>query len=557
MGRYVVGVDLGTLSGRAVVVDVVDGAERGGAVHAYRHGVLTERLPGGPALPPGWALQDPADHVEVLRTAVPAAVRAAGIDPAEVVGIGVDATSCTVLPTLADGTPLAELPDLRDRPHAWPKLWKHHAAQRQAERITALAEARGEGWLSRYGGRVSAEWQLAKALEMLEEDPAVFHRAEHWVETADWLVRRLCGRATRNASAAGFKGLRQDGRDPDAGFLAALHPELPGLLAKLDHGPLLPPAARAGLLTEEAAGWTGLPAGVPVAAGAIDAHVTAAAARTVAPGRMLAVLGTSTCLILNAERRHEVPGVCGVVADGVTAGHWGYEAGQSGVGDIFAWYVERGLPAAYAEEAARRGLSPQDLLDALAADQPVGGHGLLALDWHSGNRSVLMDHELSGVLVGLTLATRPEDIWRALLEATAFGARTVLEAFGSAGLAVDELTVAGGLTANRLLLRVYADVLRRPLHVLAAAHPAALGAAIHAAVAAGVYPDVERASAAMGAAHRETVHPDPARADAYDDLYADYRTLHDHFGRGGTDLLHRLHARRARRPAPADPSSPG
>ncbi|MCP3787277.1 ribulokinase [Micromonospora sp. A3M-1-15] len=544
MGRYVVGVDLGTLSGRAVVVDVADGAERGSAVHSYRHGVITERLPGGPALPPGWALQDPADHVEVLRTAVPAAVRAAGIDPAEVVGVGLDATSCTVLPTRADGTPLAELPEFRDRPHAWPKLWKHHSAQRQADRINALAADRGEPWLARYGGRVSAEWQLAKALEVLEEDPAVFRRAERWVETADWLVRLLCGAPTRNASAAGFKGLRQDGHYPAPDFLAALHPDLPDLLAKIDDGPLLPPAARAGALTVEAAGWTGLPAGIAVAAGAIDAHVTAAAARSVAPGRMLAVLGTSTCLIMNADTCHEVPGVCGVVEGGVTAGRWGYEAGQSGVGDIFAWYVERALPASYASEAARRGMPVPDLLDSLAADQPVGGHGLLALDWHSGNRSVLMDHELSGVLVGLTLATRPEEIWRALLEATAFGARTVVEAFEAAGVAVDELTAAGGLTANRLLLRIYADVLRRPLHVLDAAHPAALGAAIHAAVAAGAYPDVETASAAMGASHRETWHPDPARATAYDELYADYQTLHDHFGRGGTDVLHRLNTRR-------------
>ncbi|MFC4147545.1 ribulokinase [Micromonospora mangrovi] len=545
MSRYVVGVDLGTLSGRAVVVDVADGTERGAAVHPYRHGVLTQRLPDGPPLPPQWALQDPADHREVLRSAVPAAVRAAGIDPADVIGIGLDATSCTVLPTLADGTPLAELPALRGRPHAWPKLWKHHADQAHADRINALARDRGEPWLARYGGRVSAEWQLAKALAVLTEDPEVFDRADRWIETADWLVWQLCGRETRNASAAGFKGLRQDGRHPAPDFLAALHPRLPELLAKVD-GPVAAPAARSGGLTDAAARWTGLPVGTAVAVGAIDAHVTAAAARAVRPGRMLAVLGTSTCLIMNSDDCHEVPGICGVVRDGVTAGRWGYEAGQSGVGDIFAWYVDRVLPASYAQEAHRRGVSAYELLDALAADQPVGGHGLLALDWHSGNRSVLMDHELSGVLVGLTLATRPEEIWRALLEATAFGARTVVEAFTAAGVPVDELTAAGGLTGNRLLLRCYADVLRRPLHVLDTDHPAARGAAIHAAVAAGAYPDVESASDVMGAPHRETWYPDPARAAAYDDLYAEYRALHDHFGRGGTDVLHRLHALRAR-----------
>ncbi|SCL33403.1 L-ribulokinase [Micromonospora rhizosphaerae] len=545
MSRYVVGVDFGTLSGRAVVVDVADGIERGSAVHPYRHGAITERLPDGPSLPPDWALQDPADHREVLRVAVPAAVRAAGIDPAEVIGIGLDATSCTVLPSLADGTPLAELPELRDRPHAWPKLWKHHAAQRQADRINALARERAEPWLARYGGRVSAEWQLAKALQVLEEDPEVFRRAERWIETADWLVWRLCGRETRNVSAAGFKGLRQDGRYPSPKFLAALHPGLPDLLPKVD-GPPAPLGARAGGLTPEAARWTGLPEGVAVAVGTIDAHVTAAAARSVAPGRMLAVLGTSTCLIMNSDTCHEVPGVCGVVEGGVTAGGWGYEAGQSGVGDIFAWYVERALPAPYADRARRLGVSPYELLDTLVAEQPVGGHGLLALDWHSGNRSVLMDHELSGVLVGLTLATRPEEIWRALLEATAFGARTVVEAFTAAGVPVDELTAAGGLTRSRLLLRSYADVLRRPLHVVDTEHPAALGAAIHAAVAAGAYPDVETASEAMGAAHRETWHPDPARAASYDELYAEYRALHDHFGRGGTKVLHHLRTLRNR-----------
>ncbi|WP_320064101.1 ribulokinase [Micromonospora sp. RTGN7] len=542
--RYVVGVDFGTLSGRAVVVDVADGREAGCAVHPYRHGVLTQRLPDGPPLPPDWALQHPADHLDVLRVAVPAALADAGVDPADVVGIAVDATSCTLLPTLADGTPLCDLPELRDRPHAWPKLWKHHAAQRQADRINALAVARGEAWLPRYGGRVSAEWQLAKALQVLEEDPAVFDRAARFVEAADWIVRRLCGRETRNASAAGYKGLRQDGRYPSAEFLRALHPRLDGLLARLD-GPLVPVGGRAGGLTVEAAGWTGLRPGTAVGVGAIDAHVTAAAARSVAPGRMLAVLGTSTCLIVNAEDYRDVPGVCGAVDGGVTAGLWGYEAGQSGVGDIFAWYVDNALPAGYADRARRLDTSPYDLLDSLAADQPVGAHGLLALDWHSGNRSVLADHELSGVLLGLTLATRPEDIWRALLEATAFGARTVVDAFADAGIRVDELTAAGGLTRNRLLMRIYADVLGRPLHVVDSVQPAALGAAIHAAVAAGAYPDVPTASDAMGAARRETYQPDPARRIAYDALYAEYRALHDHFGRGGTEVLHRLRALRS------------
>ncbi|MEV0156350.1 ribulokinase [Micromonospora sp. NPDC050686] len=531
--RYVVGVDYGTLSGRALVVRVRDGAEVGTAVHEYRHGVIESALPdGGPALPPDWALQDPEDYRDVLRHAVPAALTAAGVDPSRVVGIATDFTACTVLPTLADGTPLCQVPELRDRPHAWVKLWKHHAAQPHADRINALAHERREPWIGRYGGKISAEWQFAKGLQILAEDPDVYRRAERFIEAADWIVWQLCGAETRNVCTAGYKGIRQDGRYPSREYLTALHPDFADFVTKLD-GPLLPLGDRAGSLTARAAAWTGLPEGIAVAVGNVDAHVTAAAARALDPGRLVAIMGTSTCHVVNGRDLAEVPGMCGVVDGGISPGAWGYEAGQSGVGDIFGWFVRHAAPA---------GLDSHERLTELAAAQPVGAHGLVALDWWNGNRSLLVNHDLSGLIVGLTLATRPADVYRALLESTAFGTRMIIEAFVEAGVPITDLVVAGGLTSNRLLMQIYADVTNRPLSIIGSAQGPALGSAIHAAVAAGAYPSIHEASAAMGRVHEAAYRPDPANVRAYDALYAEYRALHDHFGRGGNDVMLRLRA---------------
>jgi L-ribulokinase len=541
MDTYVVGVDFGTLSGRAVVVRVGDGAELGTAVHEYQHGVIERALPAtGRILPPDWALQDPQDYLDVLATAVPEAVAAAGIDPAHVVGIATDFTACTVLPTLADGTPLCRVPALADRPHAYPKLWKHHAAQPQAERITDLAHERGEPWIARYGGRISSEWQFAKALQVLEEDPNLYARTERWIEAADWIIWQLCGAETRNACTAGYKGLLQEGRYPSKEYLAALNPGFADFAdTRLAHL-ISPLGARAGGLTARAAAWTGLPEGIAVAVGNVDAHVTAPAALAVEAGWLLAVMGTSTCHMLNGSSLVDVSGICGVVDGGIVAGRYGYEAGQSGVGDIFAWFVDNGVPAAVHEEARERGLSVHEVLSEKAEAQPVGAHGLVALDWHSGNRSVLVDHHLSGVIVGLTLATTPDEIYRALIEATAYGTRKIVEAFEAAGVPVTDFVVAGGLKRNPLIMRIYADVLRRPVSLAGSEQAPALGSAIHAAVAAGAYPDVVTASAAMGSIEQGVYQPDPVNADVYDALYAEYLLLHDYFGTGADKAMHRL-----------------
>jgi L-ribulokinase len=542
-----VGVDFGTLSGRALVVRARDGAELGTAVHEYAHGVMDEVLAAtGEPLPPDWALQDPGDYVDVLRHAVPAAVASAGIDPALVAGIATDFTACTVLPTTADGTPLCQLPGLAGRPHAYPKLWKHHAAQPQADRINAIAHERHEPWIARYGGKISSEWEFAKGLQLLEEDPEIYGQADRWIEAADWIIWRLTGVETRNACTAGYKGIRQDGHYPTREYLAALDPRFAGFAADKLAREILPLGARAGSLTAQAAAWTGLPEGIAVAVGNVDAHVTPPAAAAIAPGQMVAIMGTSTCHVMNGAKLAEVPGMCGVVDGGIVAGLWGYEAGQSGVGDLFAWCAEHVAGAEYRDEARRRGIGLQELLDAEAARQRAGAHGLIALDWLNGNRSVLVDHHLSGVIVGLTLATRAPEIYRALIESTAFGTRVIIDTFNASGVPVTELVIAGGLTKSPFVLQLYADVTRRPLSVIASEQGPALGSAIHAAVAAGWYPDVAAAAAAMGGKREAVYLPDPASADVYDRLYTEYCLLHNYFGRGGNEVLHRLRAVRDR-----------
>jgi L-ribulokinase len=537
----VVGVDFGTLSGRALVVRVADGAELGSAVHTYRHGVVDGTLPAtGDTLPPDWALQVPDDYRDVLRLAVPEAIRVAGVDARRVIGIGTDFTACTMVPTTADGTPLCEIDGYATRPHAYPKLWRHHAAQPQADLINKVAAERGERWLPRYGGSISCEWEFAKALQILQEDPAVYAAIDRWVEAADWIVWQLTGRYTRNVCSAGYKGILQDGCYPTRDFLTALDPGFADfVIDKLDQ-PVIGLGDRAGSLTPEAATWTGLPVGIPVAAGNVDAHVTSSAGNAISPGQLVAIMGTSTCHITNSTEPHDVPGMCGVVFGGVTKGLWGYEAGQSGVGDIFGWWVDSGVPGSYHAEARRRGIDVHELLSELAGRQLPGEHGLIALDWHSGNRSVLVDHDLSGLLIGQTLATRAEDVYRALIEATAFGSRMIVEAFNAAGVPVEEFIAAGGLTRNRVLMQIYADVLGMPVSIIGSDQAPALGSAIHASVAAGAFPDVPAAASMMGRSDKAVFVPDPERMTRYDALYAEYVRLHDYFGRDGNPVMHRL-----------------
>lgn len=529
--KYVIGVDYGSLSGRALLVRVSDGCEIASSMHEYSHAVIEDTLPiNGKKLPPDWALQVPSDYVDVLKITVPEVLKSSGINPADVIGITTDFTACTVLPVTETGTPLCELPEFQNNPHAYVKLWKHHSAQPHADRINELAHARKETWISRYGGKISSEWEFAKALQLLEESPEIYSAMRYWIEAADWIIWQLCGNYVRNICSAGYKGIYQDGKYPSSDYLSALNPAFADFIsAKLDHtiGEL---GAKAGTLTKEAAQWTGLPEGIAVAVGNVDAHVTSAAANAVNPGQMVAIMGTSTCHVMVSDRLAEVPGMCGVVPGGIVSGKLGYEAGQSGVGDIFGWFANNYVPEEYAEKAQKLGKDIHTYLSDLAIEQPVGGHGLVALDWQSGNRSTLVDHQLSGLILGLTLATRPEEIYRAIVESTAFGARKIVETFNSSGVPVTEFIAAGGLIKNKFVMQIYADVLNMPITIIRSPQGPALGSAIHAAVAAGAYKDVVAASAAMGGVEQFKFTPNPHNSKVYDQLYRHYNSLYEEFG---------------------------
>ncbi len=540
MARYSIGIDFGTESARGVLVDVRTGEVVHSAVHPYPHGVLDRALPTGVRLDPDWALQHPGDWLEALE-ALLRQMGAAGGD--EVVGIGVDFTSCTLLPVRGDGTPLSLEEAFRDRPHAWPMLWKHHAAQPYADRINA------SGWegLRWYGGRTSSEWLWAKAWQVLEEAPDVFAAADRFVEGGDWVVWQLVGREVRSACQAGYKAHWQpDVGYPPAAVLQRLDPQLPDVLRRL--GPPQPLGTPAGGLTRAWASRTGLRPGTPVAVAVIDAHAAVLGVGVAEPGQLVAIIGTSACHMILGEQRHAVPGISGVVPDGILPGFFGYEAGQASVGDMLEWFVRTyGVPR-YGNPAAAFAQ-----LEREAARLAPAQSGLLALDWWNGCRTPLVDADLSGVLLGLTLATEPAEVYRALLEATAFGTRLVLDTFEQGGIPIREIHACGGLASKSpLLLQLYADATGRPLYAYDVPHASALGAAIHGAAAGGAYPDLLAATRAMGARPVRRYTPREEARRVYEELYAVYRELHAVLSRpeGAVKRLRRLRRAAQREASP-------
>ncbi|NIM93405.1 MAG: ribulokinase [Anaerolineales bacterium] len=548
--KYVIGVDFGTLSGRAVIVDVANGEELATAVYEYRNGVIDEVLPGTDIhLEPDWALQDPNDYIDVFKNSIPIVLSESGVDAADVIGIGIDFTACTMLPTKADGTPLCFLPEWRNNPHAWVKLWKHHAAQPEANKLNSIAREKGFGEiLDRYGGKISSEWFFPKVWQILDEAPEVYEEADRLLEAADWVIWQLTGIETRNSCTAGYKAMwsKTEGFPPDE-FFRALDPRMENIVQEKMMREISPLGSKAGELTEEAAGWTGLNPGTAVAVANVDAHVSVPAATVTEPGRMVMIMGTSICHMVLGEQEQIVPGMCGVVEDGILPDMPGFEAGQSCVGDHFQWFIENCVPAGYEEEAESLGVSIHTLLEEKARNLKPGQSGLLALDWWNGNRSVLVDVDLTGMLLGATLLTRPEEIFRALIEATAYGTRIIIETFNQNGVPTNELIATGGLPdRNKLLMQIYADVTGLPIYVAEATQIGALGSAMHAAVAAGAksggYDNINEATVAMAQLRDEHYEPIPENKKVYDKLYTEYVILHDYFGRGENNVMKRLKA---------------
>lgn len=546
MSKFTIGVDFGTESGRAVVVDLFNGKEIENAVTEYTHGVLDEKLPDGTVLLDDWALQHPEDYIEVLMIAVPEAIRKANVDPQNVIGISIDFTSCTMLPVDELNQPLCLHENLKAKPHSWIKLWKHHAAQPQANELNRILEKKEPHVLARYGGKQSSEWMIAKIMQILEEDPEVYEQTDQFLEATDWVTSQMTGVVKKNSCTAGYKAIwhKRDGYlQPET--LGELSPQLVNLYETKLRGEVYPQGEKAGELQPEMAEKMNLPAGIAVAVGNVDAHVSVPAMGVTQEEEMVMVMGTSTCHVLLGKNESAVEGMCGVVEDGVIPGFYGYEAGQPGVGDIFNWFVENYSSEDVQEEARQQGRNIHQLLEEKASRLTPGESGLLALDWMNGNRSILVDVDLTGMILGLTISTKPEEIYRALIEATAFGTYRIMNSFEESGVPIQRLYACGGLPfKNKMLMQIYSDVTNRPIYTGESEQLPAVGSAMFAAVAAGKeaggYTDIEEAANNMARLRPEVYWPNQENHAIYQKLYDEYNHLHDYFGRGENDVLKRL-----------------
>lgn len=548
--KYSLGIDFGTLSARALLVEIETGREVASEVYEYANGVIDDRLPStGEKLPPDWALQDPRDYLTALEVTVPAVLKSSGVKPEDVVGIGIDFTSCTMLPIDKNGDPLCFDPKWSGNPHAWVKLWKHHAAQPEANKINQVARELGyEHILMRYGGKISSEWFFPKALQILDEAPEVYEAADRLIEAGDWIVLQMTGVETRNACAAGYKAMWEKATGfPPNEFFKALDPRFEHVVDEKMSRNISPIGSKAGELTPAMAERMGLKPGTAVAVANIDAHVAVPAATVTDVGRMVIIMGTSNCHMVLGKEPKIVEGMCGYVEDGILPGFFGFEAGQSCVGDHFAWFVENCVPGSYEREAESAGVSIHKLLEEKASKLKPGQSGLIALDWWNGNRSILVDVDLTGMMLGMTLATKPEEMYRALIEATAYGTNIIIDAFDKSGVAVNEIVACGGLPdKNEMLMQIYADVTNREFKIAESAQTCALGSAMWGAVAAGKarggYDNINEAAAKMARVKDRTYKPNPEAHSIYEKLFAEYRTLHDYFGRGANDVMKRLKA---------------
>lgn len=543
--KYVLGLDFGTESCRALLAAVDNGEEVATAVEPYPDGVIDVTLPGsGKKLDPDWALQNPRDYLYVLEKVIPRVLEQSGVNKDDVVGIGTDFTACTMLPIDQAGTPLCMKPEFADNPNAWVKLWKHHAAQPEADRINEVARERGEAFLARYGGKISSEWFFPKALQILNEAPEVYEAADRLIEAGDWIVLQLCGKEKRNACVAGYKAIWDEGY-PSPDFFKAVDPRFERVVAEKMSEDIYPAGVKAGGLLPEIAAKVGLNPGTAVAVGGVDAHVAVPAATVTEPGKMVMIMGTSVCHMVCGTEKKVIEGMCGVVKDGILPGYYGFEAGQTAVGDIFAWFVEHCVPGHVVDEAKNAFMDVHGYLSARAAGLKPGESGLLCLDWWNGNRSVLVNADLTGLMVGMTLTTTPAEMYRALLESTAFGTNKIIRQLEDGGVPITELYACGGLPhKNALLMQIFADVTNREIKVSASEQTVALGSAMWGAVAAGAaaggYNDITEAAKHMARLEETTFKPKRRNRPVYEKLFAEYERLHDLFGRGKDPVMKNL-----------------
>lgn len=536
MKRYALGIDYGTNSCRSLLIDLDDGAEIGSTVFNYPSGEMGVLLdPKDPHV----ARQNPQDYLDGLIAVVRGALQQAaaavpGFDPAQVLGIGIDTTGSTPIPVNQEGTPLGLLPEFKDNLNAMVWLWKDHTAYAEAAEISALGREMRPEILAKCGGTYSSEWFWSKILRLRRADPKVFAAAFSFVEHCDWLPAVLTGDTNpltlkRSVCAAGHKAMYSAswGGLPDKEFLGRLDPALADLRDRLyDHASTAD--VKAGGLCAEWAAKLGLAEGTAISVGAFDAHMGAVGAG-IREGALVKILGTSTCDLMISpisQPLADVPGVCGIVNGSVLPGYYGIEAGQSAVGDLFLWLVNHLVPESY---GATPGEKFVNMEKAMAGQMP-GASGLLALDWNNGNRTILVDARLTGLLLGQTLHTEAHEIYRAYIEATAFGALTIIKRVEEYGVPVREIINTGGLSIkNATLMQCYADIIGKPMKVSRSEQTCALGAAIFGAAAAGVE-SVAHLQARVTAVREKVYHPIPENQAVYAELYELYRNVHDAFG---------------------------
>ncbi|MCM3571156.1 ribulokinase [Neobacillus mesonae] len=542
---YSIGVDFGTESGRILLINVHTGEIAGTVVIPYKHGVIVsndERIPY--ELPFGTALQDPQDYLEVLLAGIPQVLEKVQIDPSQIIGMGFDFTSSTVLPVDRQYVPLCFKREFQTNHHAWVKLWKHRLEVPVKDKMYMLAKEEDAVWFRRLGQNISEEWAIPKIYETFLKAPDVFHKAAYFIEAGDWVTTTLTGELTRNNCGLGFKAYwtEEDGFPND--YFKSIHPDFGHSLLDKLAGPVKNIGERAGTLSKEWADKLLLPVGLPVAACIIDAHSAVIGHGVSKSGTLLMVIGTSTCHLMVHEELKKITGIS-VVKDAIIPGLYAYEAGQPAVGDLFGSFVKNHIPASYEKEAQERNISLYRLLEQKASIQAPGESGLLALDWHNGTRSPLSNPNLSGIIAGLTLHTKPEEIFRAYLEATAFSAKKIIAAYVQAGMEIKEIIASGGIPQrNRLLMQIYADVLNMPIHISHSEFAPGIGASILGAVAStsinGGYDTVDEAMANMVIPSEEVSYPIDENVQTYLKLYTHYEKFHNYFGVDNPSLMSEL-----------------
>lgn len=553
MPKYTIGLDFGTLSGRALLVDISNGREIADSVMNYPHAVIDEYLPGSDVrLPQSTALQDPQDYLDVAEFIIRDVIRKAGVNKKDIIGISIDFTTCTILPIRKDGTPLCFEEKYRLNPYAYSKLWKDHSSQPYADKITKAAVERREPWLERCGGKVSSEWLFPKMWQILDLAPDVYEDCDCIIEAGDWLTFILTGEYTKSYAYAASKALYfpEYGGYPSEEFFASLDERLRYIVKDKLNAPVIGLCARAGKVTAEAAERFGLCEGTAVGVPHPDAHVAPPALNMRHEGDMCAVFGTSSCYMLIGHKNAVAKGTCGTAKDILMPGFYGYESGLCCVGDHFAWLCDNLAPAEYKEEAAKLGIPLIKYIISKAAKQAPGEHGLIALDWWNGNRNVLVDSDLTGLLIGMDLRTKAEDILRALIEATAFATKVIIDTFAEYEIPVKRIIACGGIARkDPFTMQLYADVLNVEIGIAGSSQIPALASATFASVAAGSenggYDDIYEASAHMSNVSDVKYTPDPEAHKVYMQLYEEYKRLHDYFGRGENDVMKRLLAIKA------------